>query len=126
MIKCLKSFLKPTLSRPIVELRDKNIWIPDSIEDVKKHMKSKNPDLACVYFHASWNPFMKRINKAFEKICIDNPQVMHIWIDTDKYPTLKYYYDAKVEPTFIILVNGGELTRIVGDDFEKLLELYER
>eukprot|EP00826_Nyctotherus_ovalis_P016737 TRINITY_DN14860_c0_g2_i2.p1 TRINITY_DN14860_c0_g2~~TRINITY_DN14860_c0_g2_i2.p1 ORF type:complete len:186 (-),score=41.74 TRINITY_DN14860_c0_g2_i2:40-597(-) len=129
MIRCLKSFtslLKPVASRPITEYRDKNIWVPDSIEDVKEHMERTNPDIACVYFHASWNPFMKRINRTFERICVDNPQVHHIWIDCDKYPTLKFYYDTKVEPTFIILVNGAEIARVVGDDFERVLELYER
>ena len=129
MLRCIKpltSFFRSTPCRSIIELREKNIWLPESIEDVKQHMRKTNPDFACVYFHASWNPFMKKINEQFEKICIEHPEMHNIWVDCDKYPEIKFYYDAKVEPTFLLLINGGEISRVVGDDFEKLLSLYKK
>lgn len=30
------------------------------------------------------------------------------------------YFDARVEPQFLILLNGGELRRIIGFNFERL------
>ena len=69
---------------------------------------------------------MKKINAAYEEVCAKYSSFKHIWVDTDKHPTIKFYYDVKVEPTFVILLNGGELTRVVGDDFEELVKLYEK
>ena len=69
---------------------------------------------------------MKKINEKVEKICIEHPEMHNIWVDCDKHPEIKFYYDAKVEPTFLLLINGGEITRVVGDDFEKLLCLYKK
>ena len=89
-------------------------------------MKKTNPDFACLYFHASWNPSMKKINAEHEKICFKNPTFKHIWIDTDKHPRIKYYYDVKMEPCFSILINGGELERITGDDFPQLEKVFKR
>ena len=126
LFKPCASFVKPLASRSMIELRDKNMWLPESLEDLHAHMQRHNPDFACLYFHATWNPFMKKINADFEKICIKHPEVMHICVDTDKHPTLKFHYDAKVEPTFLLLINGGEIARIVGDDFEQLEKLYTK
>ncbi len=112
--------------RNMVEVREKNYWLPESLEDVRAHMEKYNPDLACVYFHAAWNPYMKRINTQFEKVCIAHPEIMHIWVDTDKYPTIKHYYDAKVEPTFLLLINGGEIARVIGEDFDRLEQFYKK
>jgi len=42
---------------------------------------------------------------------------------------VKRYFDARVEPQFLVLVNGGEMTRVTGYNFEKLgltLEKVER
>jgi len=123
--KPLFSLISPQL-RKITYQRDSNIWLPETIEDLKAHMEKHNPDLACVYFHANWNPFMKKINAKFEKVCIKHPEIMQIWVDCNKTPLIKYYYDAKVEPTFVLLINGGELCRIVGDDWERLEEMYKK
>ena len=30
------------------------------------------------------------------------------------------YFDARVEPQFLILINGGELRRTIGFNFERL------
>ena len=36
------------------------------------------------------------------------------------------YFDARVEPQFILLVNGGEMTRQVGYNFGKLETTFEK
>ena len=38
---------------------------------------------------------------------------------------MKKYYDVRVEPHFLVLVNGGELTRVTGFNFAKLHEVLE-
>ncbi len=47
----------------------------------------------------------------------------HIRVDCDQAPLVKQYFDCRVEPQFLILLNGGELKRMVGFNFEKLHRL---
>ncbi len=89
-------------------------------------MRRTNPEYACVYFHASWNPYMKHINAQHEKICAKYSSFYHVWVDTDKLPTIKFHYDVQTEPSFVMLIHGCEIGRIVGDDFQQLETLYER
>ncbi len=36
---------------------------------------------------------------------------------------MKLYFDARVEPQFLILLNGAELKRVIGFNFERLHSL---
>ena len=44
----------------------------------------------------------------------------HYKIDCDATPDLKFYFDCRIEPQFLILLNGSETGRIVGYNFEKI------
>ena len=49
-----------------------------------------------------------KIEKDYEELVKQNAGYHHIRIDTDKAPKLKFYFDARVEPQFLFLINGGE------------------
>ena len=50
---------------------------------------------------------------------------MHFQVDTDEHPRIKYYYYAKHEPHFLILLNGAELGRVTGYNMEHLHQKLE-
>ena len=41
-------------------------------------------------------------------------------MDCDAYPKVQKYFDARVQPSFLALINGGEIARINHYNFEKL------
>ena len=47
-------------------------------------------------------------------------------MDCDSTPTVKFYFDARVEPQFLVLLNGGELRRVVGYNFVKLQDILQQ
>lgn len=84
------------------------------------HLDKTRPIYTLLYFSASWNPVIKHIEKDYENTTKLFKQFTHIKVDCDKTPLVKQYFDARVEPQFLILLNGGELRRMVGFNFEKL------
>ena len=48
------------------------------------------------------------------------PQFHHVRVDCDAQPKVKLFFDARIEPQFLVLVNGSEIQRIVGYNFEKI------
>ena len=87
------------------------------------HLDKKRPTYTLLYFTASWNPMCAKIEKDYEKFVVDNPTYHHIRVDTDATPKLKFYFDARVEPQFLFLINGGEVNRTIGYNFVKLGEM---
>ena len=47
---------------------------------------------------ANWNPVIPQVEKDYEKTCTAYKQFLHIRVDCDKTPKVKYYFDARVEP----------------------------
>ena len=98
-----------------------------------RHLDKKRPTYTLLYFAAAWNPVVKTIEKDYERTTRLFKQFEHIKVDCDRAPLVKQYFDARVEPQFLILVKGGELRRVVGFNFERLhgfleqaTELHER
>ena len=89
-------------------------------------MLDKEPAITCVYFHAKWNPDCEKIQKDYENICNKYQGVTHISVDCDEHPVIKYYFNARVEPSFLILVKGAKLERMIGYNFDKLEALLEK
>jgi hypothetical protein len=50
---------------------------------------------------------------------------VHYKVDTDKIPRLKFYYDVRCEPFFQLLLNGANINRITGYNFEHLSKQME-
>ena len=132
MIKSALSALKKQTAlaqlatRTMVTCPNTGAHIPDDMEDVIDFMDREKPTITCVYFHASWNPICKEIEKDYLNAVKAFPNVTHLMVDCDKAPRIKKYFDARVEPQFLILLNGGELSRIVGFNFDKVYAQLEK
>ncbi len=85
-----------------------------------QYLDKKRPTFTLLYFTAKWNPIIPKIEKDYENTTALFKNFDHIRVDCDKTPLVKMYFDARVEPQFLILLNGGELRRIVGFNFEKI------
>ena len=70
-----------------------------------------------MYFHADWNPNCKDIEKDYDLFTSNNSNFTHIKVDCDLTPKVKFYFDARVEPQFILLLNGAEIKRQIGFNF---------
>ena len=67
-----------------------------------------------------------RIERDYENLTSDYASFHHIRVDCDKAPWIKRYFDCRVEPQFLVLVNGGEIARITGFNFHKIGETLDR
>ena len=106
-----------TPARSIITHPNKN-WIePESVEDLVEFLDTKQPQFACVYFHAAWNPICEQINVDYDNFTSNNHSFTHIKVDCDKTPKVKLYFDARVEPQFLMLLNGAEIKRQIGFNF---------
>ena len=106
----------------------KNYVVPDGegCYDVIKHLDTLRPTYTLLYFTASWNPICKQIERDYENLTAEYAQFHHIRVDCDVSPKVKRYFDARVEPQFLVLINGGEITRVTGYNFDKLVMTLEK
>ena len=106
--------------RSFLTYQDKNYIVPESLDEVIKYLDKKRPIFTLLYFTAKWNPIIPKIEKDYEETTKLFKNFEHIRVDCDTTPLVKFYFDARVEPQFLILLNGGELRRVVGYNFVKL------
>ena len=104
----------------------KGYVMPESVEDVIKTLDKQRPTFTLLYFSAAWNPMCAKIERDYENLTKQHPHFTHIKVDCDETPLVKRYFDARVEPQFIYLINGGEVERVIGYNFEKLSDVAER
>ena len=110
----------PAAVRSIISSQDKNYLVPEGLNDIISHLDKTRPIYSLFYFTAAWNPVIKHIEKDYENTTKLFKQYAHYRVDCDKQPLVKQYFDARVEPQFLILLNGGELRRVIGYNFERL------
>ena len=84
------------------------------------YLDKKRPTFTLLYFTAKWNPMIPSLEKDYEATTNQFKNFTHIRVDCDLAPMVKNYFDARVEPQFLILLNGGELRRMVGFNFNRL------
>ena len=94
--------------------------MPENLEETIKYLDKKRPTFTLLYFTAKWNPMIPQFEKDYEATCSKFKNFTHIRVDCDLAPLVKMYFDARVEPQFLILLNGGELRRTIGFNFERL------
>ena len=99
--------------------------VPENLEDVVRYLDKTRPTFTLIYFTAAWNPIIKQVEKDYENTTNKFGGFTHIRVDCDKTPLVKLYFDARVEPQYLILLNGAELRRVVGFNFVKLHEYLE-
>ena len=110
----------------MVTLPGKNYVMPESLDDIVKTLDRSRPTFTMLYFSASWNPKCAEIEQDYLNMVSKNSAYTHIRVDCDKHFHLKRYFDARVEPSFLFLVNGGEIHRQIGYNFEKIDSLCEQ
>ena len=99
--------------------------VPESTNDLISFLDKTKPTFTCVYFHAAWNPYCEKIDYDYEKFCSDNAGFTHIKVDCDATPKIKLFFDARYEPQFLLLVNGAEVKRQTGFNFNLVEELID-
>ena len=112
-----------TSSRSVHTFEGKNYVAPESLKDVVDHLDELRPTYTLLYFHAKWNPTCEAIEKDYENFAAKNDQFYHVKVDCDDQPIVKRYFDARVEPMFLLLIKGGEISRMTGFNFGKLQKL---
>ena len=113
------AFMKTT-ARSIQTVEGKNYVVPEGLKDIVEHLDERRPTYTCLYFHAKWNPTCEAIDKDYDNFVNSNNQFYHIKVDCDAQPIVKRYFAAGVEPTFLLLIKGGEINRMCGFNFHKL------
>ncbi len=121
-LRLSSSLVNMMAKRSVHAIHGKNYVVPDGegCLDVIKHLDSLRPTYTLLYFTAAWNPVCKNIEQDYENLTAEYAQFHHIRVDCDVSPKVKRYFDARVEPQFLVLINGGEITRVTGYNFEKL------
>ena len=95
----------------------KNYVMPESVEDLIKSMDKTRPIFTMLYFSAAWNPVCAKIERDYENLTGSCGEFTHIKVDCDETPWIKKYFDARVEPQFVFLLNGQEVARQIGYNF---------
>ncbi|CDW86495.1 UNKNOWN [Stylonychia lemnae] len=106
--------------RSMLYFNERNYKVPENLSDMVSYLDKARPTFTLLYFTAAWNPVIKKIEKDYERTTGLYKQFDHIRVDCDRTPPVKFYFDARVEPQFLILLNGAELRRVVGFNFERL------
>ena len=104
--------------RTVYTIPGKNFIVPESVNDLVGYLDQHKPTFTCLYFHASWNPICEQIEKDYENFCNNNAGFTHVKVDCDATPKVKLYFDARYEPQFLMLLNGTEIKRQVGYNFD--------
>lgn len=112
--------------RNIQTVAGKNYATPESINDIIKYLDDRRPTYTLLYFSADWNPMCAKIQKDYENLTRSQDAFMHIKVDCDATPMVKRYFDCQVEPQFLFLVNGGEIHRQVGYNFNLIDDLCQK
>uniref|UniRef100_A0A7S3CTI2 Thioredoxin domain-containing protein n=1 Tax=Strombidium rassoulzadegani TaxID=1082188 RepID=A0A7S3CTI2_9SPIT len=103
--------------RSIITQPGKNFIMPENAKDIMKYLDQRRPVFTCIYFRAQWNPICEQIEQDYERFAAENSSFTHIKVDCDATPQVKFFFDARVEPQFIFLLNGAEIQRQVGFNF---------
>ena len=98
---------------------------PNSVNELVKWMDEQRPVYTCLYFHAAWNPWCKKVEKDYHEFTHKTAGWTHIKVDCDATPQIKLYFDARVEPQCLLLLNGREVKRQIGWNFNLVADHLE-
>ena len=104
----------------LVEGKGYHVPHGEAIEPVIEHLDKVRPKYTLLHFVAKWNPSCAAIEKDYEHLVSNHQDYHHIKVDCDVNPKLMRYFDARVQPSFLALINGGEIARMNHFNFEKL------
>jgi hypothetical protein len=66
------------------------------VEEVKQWLQNLNPAFLCIYFTNDWNPIAKKAELNYHHFSQKNSRYIHLKINSDIYPKLRWFFDAKV------------------------------
>ena len=94
------SFLGMTTAtqRTLITPEGKPYVVPESLKDVVSHLDAKRPKFTLLYFSAAWNPKCAEIEQDYLNLCYKFGHWHHIRVDCDAAPSVKRYFDARIEP----------------------------
>jgi hypothetical protein len=72
---------------------------------MKHWLNHTNPEWLLDYFTNEWNPICKKGEEGYNKFVSSCPKVIHLKVDSDKFPKLRWFFDAKVYNKYIINLN---------------------
>ena len=112
------SSINQVMRRSMITVPGKS-WIqPEGVNDLVTYLDNRRPEYICLYFHAAWNPTCADIERDYDAFTARNSHFTHIKVDCDATPKLKFFFDARVEPQFLMLLNGAEIKRQIGFNFD--------
>jgi thioredoxin 1 len=95
-----------TSSASIVEITNPNL-------DAEVY---QSPIPVLIQFWAAWHGPSKAISPAVEEIANEYADRLKVGrVDIDEYPEIGYQYGVETLPAFILISNGSEQARIIGD-----------
>lgn len=80
-------------------------------------------ELVFIDFHAQWCGPCKRIAPYIEELSDIFDHIKFVKVDVDQMEELQNQFKISAMPTFVLLKNGKEQTRIVGCDKDKLKQM---
>ncbi len=69
----------------------------EHVQELKDFLNRLKPEVMCLTFWNTWNPVCKNNLNNYYNFTKTNGGVTHFFIDTDKFPKLRWYFDAKVK-----------------------------
>ena len=105
------------MKRSVYTIPGKNYIVPTNHIELMGYLDKQRPTFTCLYFHANWNPICESVNEDYDRFTANNSTFTHIKVDCDATPKVKFFFDARVEPQFIMLLNGAEIKRQIGFNF---------
>ncbi|KAE8632694.1 hypothetical protein XENTR_v10001638 [Xenopus tropicalis] len=81
----------------------------ESLDEFQNILKEAGDKLVVVDFTATWCGPCKMISPVFEKLSVENPDVVFIKVDVDDAQDVAAHCDVKCMPTFHFYKNGQKV-----------------
>ena len=78
-----------------------------------------------VYFRAAWNPACSLTEQHINAFA-QKHDINIFRIDSDVAPKISQHYGVRSEPEFVFCVDGDEVVRQVGPNYEGLIDKYNK
>ncbi|KAE8632695.1 hypothetical protein XENTR_v10001638 [Xenopus tropicalis] len=94
----------------------------ESLDEFQNILKEAGDKLVVVDFTATWCGPCKMISPVFEKLSVENPDVVFIKVDVDDAQDVAAHCDVKCMPTFHFYKNGQKVHEFSGANQASLIQ----
>lgn len=112
--------------RTIIKRLYANIRSFENLEEMNHFLAANQFPHTLVYFRANWNPNCTLTDNHIQKIASENQSLQIIKIDTDAANKIARHYSVRAEPEFVFCLNGDEVIRQIGPNYDGLVDKYNR